>query len=222
MLLAFALMFGGSSLISGLAEEKESRLIEVMLSSVSIRQLLVGKILALGTAGLIQVLVWVISIPLLLNLVSSRYGGFMSDIQMPTTILVLGIVYFILGYLLFAVLSVGVGAISANAREGNQLSMFYLQASFVPLWFSSLLFPFPNSPVWVFFTLFPLTSPIQTILRLGFSEVPTWQIVTGIGVLVFSIVAGLYLVIKIFRVYMLMYGNRPSVMEIVHTLRKAS
>ena len=97
LLLSLALMFGATSLISGLGEEKESRLIEVLFSSVSVRQLLISKVLALGTAGLLQVLVWLISAPLLLSLASSTFGGFMSKIQIPGNFLVLGIIYFILG-----------------------------------------------------------------------------------------------------------------------------
>ena len=83
MLLALALMVGATGLISGLGEEKESRLIEVLLSSVSVRQLLIGKVLALGAAGLLQVLVWLISIPLLLRMASSTFGGLLSEIQLP-------------------------------------------------------------------------------------------------------------------------------------------
>ncbi len=149
LLLGLALMFGATSLISGLGEEKESRLIEVLFSSVSIRQLLISKVLALGTAGLLQVLVWLISAPLLLSLASSSFGGFMSNIQIPGNFLILGIIYFILGYLLFAVLSIGIGAISSNAQEGGQLSMFYTLTSFAPLWLSSLYIAFPNSSIWL-------------------------------------------------------------------------
>lgn len=219
LLLGMALMFGASALISGLGEEKESRLIEVLFSSVSVRQLLVGKVLALGTAGLLQVLVWLISAPLLLYLASSRFGGFMSDIQIPVNFLVLGIVYFILGYLLFAVLSIGIGAVSSTAREGSQLSLFYTLASFIPLWFLSLLMFFPNSPIWVVLTIFPVTAPVQTMVRLGVSDIPPWQIATSIGVLALSIVAGLFLAIKIFRMHMLMYGKRPGFAEIIRSLK---
>jgi ABC-2 type transport system permease protein len=219
LLLGLALMFGASSLISGLGEEKESRLIEVLFSSVSVRQLLVSKVLALGAAGLLQVLVWLISAPLLLYLASATFGGFMSEIQIPGTFLFLGIIYFILGYLLFAVLSIGIGAISSNAREGGQLSLFYILLGFAPLWFSSLLFAFPNSSIWVVLTIFPVTAPVQTMLRLGVSDIPFWQIMTSIGVLGVSIIAGLFLAIKIFRMYMLMYGKRPGFAEIIHGLK---
>jgi len=221
LLLGLALMFGATSLISGLGEEKESRLIEVLFSSVSVRQLLISKVLALGTAGLLQVLVWLISAPLLLYLASSASRGFMSQIQIPGNFLVLGIVYFILGYLLFAVLSIGIGAISSNAREGGQLSLFYTLSSFAPLWFSSLLIAFPNSSIWVVLTIFPVTAPVQTMLRLGVSDIPLWQIMTSIGVLGLSIIVGLFLSIKIFRMNMLMHGKRPSFAEIIHSLKYA-
>ncbi len=219
LLLSLALMFGATSLISGLGEEKESRLIEVLFSSVSVRQLLLSKVLALGLAGLLQVLIWLISAPILLSLASSSFGGLMSEIQIPGNFLVLGIIYFILGYLLFAVLSIGVGAISSNATEGGQLSLFYTLTSFAPLWFLSLLIAFPNSPVWVVLSIFPVTAPIQTMLRLGMSDIPSWQIMTSIGVLAFSIIVGLFLSIKIFRVYMLMYGKRPALGEIFRAVR---
>ena len=221
LLLSLALMFGATSLISGLGEEKESRLIEVLFSSVSVRQLLIGKVLALGIAGLLQVLVWLISAPLILNLASSSFGGFMSSIQLPVNFLILGVIYFILGYLLFAVLSIGIGAISPSAREGSQLSMFYVMLGFVPLWFSSLLMAFPNSSIWVFLSIFPITAPVQTMLRLGVSDIPAWQIFTSIGVLVISIVGGLLLSIKVFRMHMLMHGKRPGIAEIRLNLKNA-
>ena len=221
LLLSLALMYGASSLISGLGEEKESRLIELLFSTVSVRQLLLGKVLALGAAGLLQVLIWLISAPLLLSLASSTFGGAIGNIQIPANFLVLGIVYFILGYLLFAVLSVGIGAISSTASEGSQLSMFYVLLGFAPLWFSSLLFNFPGSAIWVVLTLFPVTAPVQIMLRLGVSDIPPWQIAASIGILGFCIVAGLSLAVKVFRVYMLMYGKRPGIAEIFYNLKNS-
>jgi ABC-2 type transport system permease protein len=219
LLLSLSLMFGVTSLINGLGEEKESRLIEVLLSSVSIPQLLVSKVLALGLAGLLQVVLWLVSAPLLLNLASSSLGDLLQGIEIPANFILLGAVYFVLGYLLFAVLSIGVGAISSNATEGNALAMIYTMTGFIPLWFLGFLIPFPNSPIWVVLTLFPTTAPIQTMIRLGISEVPLWQIIASIIILVLSIVIGLYLVIKIFRTYMLMYGKRPGLREIYRQIK---
>jgi ABC-2 type transport system permease protein len=220
LLLSLALMFGASALVSSLGEEKESRLIEVLFSSVSVRQILISKVFALGLAGLLQVLVWLISSPLLLNLAASSFGGVLNEIEIPGGFILMGTIYFILGYLLFAVLSIGIGAITPSAREGNQLSMFYIMLGFVPLWFSSLLFSFPNGSVWVVLTLFPITAPVQTMLRLGVTEIPLWQILVSIGLLITSIILGLYLSIKIFRIFMLTHGKRPGLKTILKLLRE--
>lgn len=219
LLLALSLMISSTYLVQGLGEEKESRLIEILLSSVSARQLLIGKVLGLGSAGLVQVVAWLVSLPLLLSLASSAFGGFIGTIQIPPNFLVLGIVYFVLGYLLFAALSAGVGAISPNAREGQQLAMIYTLLVFVPLWFSSFLFIFPNSPIWVVLTIFPVTAPIAAMLRLGVSDIAAWQLAVSIAVLVLSSIGVLFLSVKAFRVYLLMYGKRPRFGEIIRSLR---
>jgi len=219
LLLALSLMFSASYLVQGLGDEKESRLIEVLLSSVSTRQLLIGKVLGLGAAGLVQVVIWLASIPLLLRLASSAFGGFISTIQLPANFLVLRMVYFILGYSLFAALSAGVGAISPSAREGHPMSLMYTLFAFVPLWFSSLLFIFPNSPIWVVLTIFPVTAPVATMLRLGVSDIAAWELAVSLTVLVLSIIGVLFLAIRAFRIYLLMYGKRPNWGEIIQNLR---
>jgi len=219
LLLALSLQAASLYMVEGLGDEKESRLIEVLLSSVSPRQLLTGKVLGLGAAGLVQVVVWLASLPLLLNLASSTIGGFFGTIQLPANFLVLGIVYFILGYLLFAALSAGVGAISSSAREGQPLAMIYALLVFVPLWFASLLFIFPNSPIWTVLTIFPITAPIEVMLRLGVAGIAAWELAVSLAVMVLSIIGALALSVKAFRVYLLMYGKRPSWGEIIRNLR---
>ena len=219
LLLALSLQAASLYMVEGLGDEKESRLIEVLLSSVSPRQLLTGKVLGLGAAGVVQVVVWVVSLPLLLNLASSTIGGFFSTIQLPANFLVLGIVYFILGYLLFAALSASVGAISSSARDGQPLTMIYAMLVFVPIWFASLLFIFPDSPIWTVLTIFPVTAPIEVMLRLGVAGIAAWELATSLAVMVLSIIGALALSIKAFRVYLLMYGKRPSWGEIIQSLR---
>jgi len=219
LLLALSLQAASLYMVEGLGDEKESRLIEVLLSSVSPRQLLTGKVLGLGAAGLVQVVVWLASLPLLLNLASSTIGGFFSTIQLPANFLVLGIIYFVLGYLLFAALSAGVGAISSSARDGQPITMIYALLVFVPLWFASLLFIFPDSPIWTVLTIFPITAPIEVMLRLGVAGIATWELVTSLAVMVLSILGALALSVKAFRVYLLMYGKRPAWGEIIRNIR---
>jgi ABC-2 type transport system permease protein len=219
LLLMLAIIFSSTYLLQGFGDEKESRLIEILLSSVSVRQLLTGKVLGIGAAGLVQVVVWVISTPLLLRLASSTFGGFISTIQLPANFLALAVVYFILGYLLFAVLSAGIGAISPSSREGQQLISIFTLPLISPLWFMSLIMLFPDNPVWVVLTILPITSPVEVMVRLGVSDIPAWQLVTSIVVLGFSIIGILLLTIRVFRTYLLMYGKRPGIGEIFRSLR---
>jgi ABC-2 type transport system permease protein len=221
LLLALSLSFSSAYVLQGLGEEKENRLMEILLSSVSTRQLIISKVLGIGTAGLVQVIVWVISIPLLLNLASSSIGGFISMIQIPANFLVLGIVYFILGYLMFAVLSASVAAVSATVQEGQGLASIFTIFAVAPFWFYSLLMLFPNSPVWVVFSIFPSSAPVLVMLMLGMTGVPAWQLAASIGVLVLSIAGGLLLAAKLLRTYILMYGKRPSLGEIIRSLRSS-
>jgi ABC-2 type transport system permease protein len=219
LMLALALSFSSAYVLQGLGEEKENRLMEILLSSVSTRQLIIGKVLGIGAAGLVQVVVWVISIPLLLNLASSSIGGFLSMIQIPANFLVLGVTYFILGYLLFAVLSASVAAISATVREAQGLAPIFGLFAVAPLWFFSLIMLFPNSPIWVVFSIFPFSAPVLVMLRLGMTGVPAWQLAISIAVMVLSILGGLLLAAKLLRTYILMYGKRPSLGEIIRNLR---
>ena len=78
---------------------------------------------------------------------------------------------------------------------------------------------FPGSSIWVVLSIFPVTAPAQTMLRMGVSDIPPWQILVSIGVLVISIIGGMHLAIKIFRMYMLMYGKRPGFKEIYRNLK---
>jgi ABC-2 type transport system permease protein len=218
-LLALTLIFSSIYVLQALGEEKENRLMEILLSSVSTRQLMTGKVLGIGLAGLAQVAVWVVSIPLLLGLASSSIGGFISTIRIPANFLVLGVTYFILGYLLFAVLSAGVAAISATVREAQGLAGIFTIFAMAPFWFFSLILLFPNSPIWVVFSIFPFSAPVLVMLRFGMTGVPAWQLAISITVLVLSIAGGLLLVARLLRTYILMYGKRPSVGEIIRNLR---
>jgi ABC-2 type transport system permease protein len=219
LLLALSLTFSSTYLLQGLGEEKESRLIEVLLSSVSTRQLLLGKVLGLGAAGLIQVAVWLVSAPLLMRLASSSFGGFFSTLQLPANFIVLGIIYFVLGYLLFAAVSAGIGAITPNAREGQQMAAIFTLLAVCPLWFSSALMFFPKSAIWVVLTFIPFTAPVEVMLRLGVSGIPVWQVLVSIVIMILAIVGVLILSNRILRVYLLMYGKRPSMGEILRNIR---
>ena len=221
ILLIMAVFSSSGYLLQGLSEEKENRIIEILLSSVSARQLLTGKVLGLGAAGLIQIIIWLVSIVFLSRMASTIIGGILSTLQIPDNLMVLGIVYFILGYLFSAVLMAGVGALGATTRESQQLSMIFIFPTIVPIYVFMFTQFNPNPIVTQALTLIPFTAPITVMMRLGLTDIPAWELIVSIILLVASIIGSLVLSAKVFRTFLLMYGKRPRLGEIIRSLREA-
>ena len=221
ILLMMAIFTSSGFLLQGLGEEKENRIMEILLSSVSARQLLTGKVLALGAAGLVQILAWLLSVMFLVRLASTTIGGFPGTLQISGNLLILGVVYFILGYLLFAVLMAGVGAVATTAREGQQLSMIFTMSAVIPFIIAPFIMEKPDHIVTQVLTLFPITAPITVMIRLGLTDIPTWELIVSITLLIVSIIGSLLLAARVFRTFLLMYGKRPRLGEIIRCLREA-
>ncbi len=220
ILLIMSIFTASGYLLQGLSEEKENRIMEVLLSSVSTRQLITGKVLALGVTGLIQILVWLISGYALIGLASSSIGGFFSTLQFPPSVVVLSLVYFILGYFLFAILMAGVGAIAPTQRDGQQMSVIFTLFGAIPYFLMVFIIENGEHIVSKILTIFPLTAPLTVMLRIN-SGIPVWEIIVSVVVLVLSIYGSLLLASKVFRIYLLMYGKAPGWREIVRSLRQA-
>jgi ABC-2 type transport system permease protein len=221
ILLAMSIFTSSGYLLQGLAEEKENRIMEVLLSSVSSRQLITGKVLGLGAAGLAQMALWLISARFLASMASTNFNEMLGAIQISGTFIFLGLAYFILGYLLYAIIMAAVGSIGSTARESQQLAGIFSVLAVSPLWGLVFLIENPQHPFSVFLTLFPLTAPITTIIRVGAADVPIWQIATSMTLMMVSIVGLLLLAAKVFRAFLLMYGKTPKLGEIIRLLKQA-
>jgi ABC-2 type transport system permease protein len=203
-----------------LSEEKEIRIMEVLLSSVSTRQLITGKVLALGMSGLIQIVVWLISGYGLLFIASASIGGFFTSLQIPGNVAVLSLTYFILGYFLYAILLAGVGAIAPTQRDGQQMSIIFTMLGSTPYFVMPFIIENGEHIVTRIFTIFPLTAPLTVIMRIN-TGIRAWELAASIGVLILAIWGGLLLASKVFRVYLLMYGKTPGWREIIKNIRAA-
>jgi len=221
-LLILAIGSSSGTLLQGLGEEKQNRIMEILLSSVSTKELLIGKVLGLGGAGLVQIIFWLLSVLLTVRLASNTIGGLFSSIQIPENMILLGIVYFILGYLLFSVLSAGIGAIAANPKETPQITVLLILTSILPFYVAMLfLQDNPDHVIGTILTIFPVTAPMAVFVRLGISEIATWELVLSICILILSIVGSLLLAAKTFRIFLLMYGKTPKLGTIIRLLRQA-
>ena len=111
-----------------------------------------------------------------------------------------------------------IAAICSTVREAQGLAPLFTLMAIAPFWFISLLMFFPNSPIRVVFSIVPLSAPVLMMLRLGVTGVPTWQLAVSMVVLVASVLGGLWIAAKLLRIYLLMYGKRPGIREIVRAL----
>ena len=216
-----AILMCSFTLLEGLGEEKENRIMEILLSSISTKQLLLGKVIGLGIGGLLQILFWLLSGGLILSMVSTTVGGMFSGLEIPTRLVVFGAVYFILGYLIFGTLFASIGALTPTYREGQQISFFIMPAGIIPLMIVPFFADNPDHTITYFLTLFPITAPVTSMARLGIGNISSWQLALNIALLLISAVGLLFLGAKVFRTFLLMYGKKPSLREVIRSLRQA-
>ncbi|MCZ7391784.1 MAG: ABC transporter permease [Candidatus Methanoperedens sp.] len=224
--LGFALLFiiaifsSSGFLLQGIVEEKENRVIEILLSSVSHRDLFIGKILGLGALGLSQLLIWLLCGIALLSASLPFIAGFLGGIKLSLMVVVLAPIYFILGYLVFASIMAGVGAISTSSQEGQQLAGIFSITGMIPIFFLMFIVDTPNNLFSRFLSFFPLTSSVTMILRLSISEVPVSDIVISLIILIAAVIGIIELSSRIFRATLLMYGKKPTLKEVIKYVRE--
>jgi len=214
--LFFMLSIIGTSgyLLQGVAEEKESRVIEVLISSVSTDRLLAGKVLGLCGAGLTQLLVWV-------TVGVTPAALTFPHLDLRWSQLVVALVFFLLGFLLFGTLMAGCGALGNNYRESQQLSLIWTMSAVSPFFVMTFLMQQPNGTLARVLSYIPLTASVTMMLRTSSAAVPSWDIALSAVILAASLLFFVRLGGKLFRVGVLMYGKRPSLVEIVRWLKAA-
>ena len=217
MLLYISIFLSASLLLQALIEEKENRVIEVVLSSVSPRTLLRGKIIGLGLLGLLQLSLWLSLGYARLSLVSKGLGSL--SLNVPPLVWALAVLCFILGYLLYASLMAGIGAVANTMRESSQLTVIVVLPIILPLLFLSVLIDQPNGVVAQALTYFPLTAPIVLVIRSAITAVPLWQVVLSLAIMVGSVLLLQSVAARMFKATTLLSGVKPSFGGLVRALR---
>jgi ABC-2 type transport system permease protein len=217
-LIGLSVVVGGQYLLQGVSEEKESRILESMLTTVTPDDLVVGKLIGLGSAGLTLVLSWVAMGAVASGPALIAMGVSVSPVQIGLMVL-----YFLLGYLFYASLMTGIGAITNNLREAQQFAFIFTFMNFIPFYMITTIIGNPNSSLGLGLSLFPPTAPVTMTMRLASSDshVPPWQLALSIALLVGSAWIALRLSARVFRIGLLLYGKTPNLPEIVRWLRQA-
>ncbi len=219
-LLLMAIFVGSGTLQQSISEEKENRLIEVLLTSVSPVSLLAGKIVALGATGLIQVGVWVAAIAVLGPRIFSQIPDF-GSLQSDPLFLAVSLLFFLSGYLLFSVVMAGIGAATTSYREASSLSMFVIMPTWIPFWAMQPIITSPGGGVAKVLSYVPFTAPVTMMIRMGASEVPPMEIAGSLLVVFASSLVLLWASARVFRAGLLMYGQRMSLRGVWVALRHA-
>ena len=219
MILYMTILMYGQSIMRGVIEEKSSRVVEVLLSSVTPFQLMFGKIMGIGAVGLTQYFIWgavILGIGGYGQSFAAQMGSELGQIQLlsPATIFFF-IIFFVLGWLLFATMYAAVGAICNTDQEAQQAQFPIIMFLLLPILLMMYIVGNPNSGMTTILSLIPFFTPMLMFMRINLVMPPAWQIILSILMLVVAILLMIKLAAKIFRIGILMYGKRPSLVEIV-------
>jgi ABC-2 type transport system permease protein len=182
----FVLTMSSSFLLRSVSREKENRTVEVLLVSVRPRELMLGKIVGLGVVALAQMAIWGGGSLLTMTRGSTflaTLGVMLDTVSFPPGFFVWAILYFLLGYLLYAAIFSAIGALAPTARESGQFTFMAMLPLMLPMWFNSVFVQSPHSIIAVILSLFPLTAPTAMLPRLVAGGVPLWQPAVGVVLL---------------------------------------
>src|SRR5205807_232973 len=218
-LLYMSLIMYGVNVMRAVLEEKMSRIMEVMLSVAQAKEMMAGKILGVGAVGLTQFAIWIAAAAVLTGSPIAAAAGLKGAISIKA--MVAFPVFYLLGYTLYSTLFAAMGAMVNSEQEAQPMQIIVM----LPLVLtSSLMFAVmesPNSPLALWASMFPLTSPVVMFMRIALQTPQWWQIALSVGVCIATIYGMILLCGRIYRVGILMYGKKPTLPEIMKWIRYA-
>lgn len=227
MLLYLSILMYGQAVLRGVIEEKQTRVAEVVVASVSAVKLLGGKVLGVGAVGLTQVVIW-IAVGFILMKVRTQVLGhfgiastpmFMPDISLGSALLL--VLFFVLGYTFYAALFAMVGATVTNEQDAQQAQMPVVMLLVVSAFALAPVLTAPESKLAYTMAWLPFSSPIIMPLRMSVVSLEPFDIATSIIILVCSCYIAVVLAARVYRTGLLMYGKRPALREVVRWMRRA-
>jgi ABC-2 type transport system permease protein len=220
MLLYMAVLFYGISVMRSVLEEKNTRIMEVLLSSATSTELMTGKLLGVGAVGLTQIVAWaVMGGAFALPALAARPN--FGELQVSPFVLVSFAVFFLLGYLLYSTMYAAVGAVSTTEQEGQQLQFIIVIPLVLSVFMLGPVIRNPDAPVVFWMSLVPFFSPLVMYARIVMQTPPWWQIALSLVLLVGTVWGLVVLCARIYRIGVLIYGKRPNLPEILKWLRYA-
>lgn len=221
VLLIIAVLTGSGTLSSSVAEEKETRMVEMLVTSASPLSIMSGKLLALGFAGLIQIAVWVtvgaFALPAIFDRIPN--GG---ELTISLGLLALVVVTFVLGYFLFSALALLLATLTPSMQDAQRSTGLLTMLMFVPVWFIGLFMSQPDGILAQILTYFPFTAPTMLMVRLGMGTgMSGGEIAASLGMVAATALLLLWVAARIFRAGILLSGQRITPGNVWTALRNA-
>ncbi len=220
MMLYMTILLWGMAVQRSIIDEKNSRIVEVLLSSLKPLDLMTGKILGVGAVGLTQYAIWAaFALGASAYLLSS--GMYAGIAAISGTTIAFFVIFYVLGFLFYATLYAAIGAVCNSDQEAQQLQTPITMCLAFTIVVSMAIMQNPDGRFATVFSMIPFFAPIMMFMRINILTPPIWQIAASVAILAASIYAAGILSAKIFRVGILMYGKRPDLREIAKWLRRA-
>ncbi|NLA11549.1 MAG: ABC transporter permease, partial [Firmicutes bacterium] len=215
MLLVLAVIISGQVLMFGVIREKRNRIVEILLSSVSALDLLLGKILGFGLLGLLQIGIWLAAaLAVASHFVDLGQLGLSAGALLPM------ILFFVGGYIMFAALFAAMGATMKDAEGGSQIQGMVVLIPMIPMFASGAIMMAPNA-VWVrIFSYIPIFTPMTMLMRIASTTLPWWEIASTLAVLMIGVAFFIYLGARIFSRGLLQFERNISLKEIGAMIRR--
>jgi ABC-2 type transport system permease protein len=218
-LLYMSIVIYGQTIMSGVLEEKTTRVAEVVMSSVPTDTLLAGKVLGVGAVGLTQQIIWIVTTYILLKLrapIMAKFGAPTVNFSLPAISLGAGIIFllfFLLGFIFYSSLYAAVGSSVNSESEARQAASPLMIMIVSTAVFIQPVLLNPTGTTAQVLSMVPFSSPIIMPIRMAVTGVPPLELAASLGFLAIGCLLALWLASRIYRVGLLMYGKRPTMKE---------
>jgi len=224
MMIYITLTIYGQVIMGAVVEEKETRIAEILFSSAKPMELMFGKLVGVGLAGLTQLGIWVISLTVIVGFLSVQAGTaeLLNGIPRVSPLMVVYfLLFFLVGYFIYASIFALIGASVTTPQEGGQFAFPAIMLLLIGFYFSFVVIRDPNSNLSFWVSIAPFFAPITMPVRILAETPPFWQILLALGLNLMAICGLVWLAGRVYRVGMLMYGKRATIPEIIKWARQA-
>jgi len=218
LLIYMSILLYGQFVLAAVIEEKETRIAEILFSSMRAFPLMMGKLIGVSLVALTQLGIWAAAF---LSFSAWLAGSSFTMPPIPPSVFFYFLLYFLIGYFTYATVYALVGSMVTTTQEGGQFALPIVLLLVMAFYLSFNIIRSPNSPLAFWASMFPFFAPITMLVRIVTEKPPLWQILLSLGIEIVTVIGLMWIAARIYRVGMLMYGKRATIPEVLRWIRQA-